>query len=90
MAIDFLARAARRNSTDWVVKISAKSAHSSQFFSDNVVVGAAYEPRRVLNSFYEQVRGEVYSVQCWTGCQQHTGEFREALPSANITRAPGI
>lgn len=49
---------ARRSSTDWVVKVKAKSAHSSQIFSDDVGAGAAYELGRILNGFYQEVRGE--------------------------------
>lgn len=49
---------ARRSSTGWIVKVNAKSAHSSQIFADNVGAGAAYELGRILNGFYEQVRGE--------------------------------
>lgn len=51
---------ARRSSTGWVVKVTAKSAHSSQIFSDEVGAGAAYELGRILNGFYEQVRGEEF------------------------------
>jgi glutamate carboxypeptidase len=48
---------ARRSSTGWVVKVKAKSEHSSQIFADDVGAGAAYELGRILNGFYEQVRG---------------------------------
>lgn len=48
---------ARRSSTGWVVRVKAKSAHSSQIFADNVGAGAAYELGRILNGFYEEVRG---------------------------------
>ncbi|MBM0103494.1 M20/M25/M40 family metallo-hydrolase [Steroidobacter sp. S1-65] len=51
---------ARRSSTGWVVKVTAKSSHSSQIFSDEVGAGAAYELGRILNGFYEQVRGEEF------------------------------
>jgi glutamate carboxypeptidase len=51
---------ARRSSTGWVVKVTAKSAHSSQIFADDVGAGAAYELGRILNGFYEQVRGEEF------------------------------
>jgi glutamate carboxypeptidase len=51
---------ARRSSTGWVVKVKAKSSHSSQIFSDEVGAGAAYELGRILNGFYEQVRGEEF------------------------------
>ena len=48
---------ARRSSTGWVVRVKAKSEHSSQIFADDVGAGAAYELARILNGFYEQVRG---------------------------------
>lgn len=48
---------ARRSSTGWVVKVTAKSAHSSQIFADDVGAGAAYELARILNGFYQEVRG---------------------------------
>ncbi|MBL8269359.1 M20/M25/M40 family metallo-hydrolase [Steroidobacter sp.] len=51
---------ARRSSTGWVVKVTAKSSHSSQIFSDNVGAGAAYELGRILNGFYQEVRGEEF------------------------------
>jgi glutamate carboxypeptidase len=48
---------ARRSSTGWVVKVNAKSEHSSQIFADDVGAGAAYELGRILNGFYQEVRG---------------------------------
>lgn len=51
---------ARRSSTGWVVKVTAKSAHSSQIFADGVGAGAAYELARILNGFYQEVRGEEF------------------------------
>jgi glutamate carboxypeptidase len=48
---------ARRSSTGWVVKVKAKSAHSSQIFANEVGAGAAYELGRILNGFYQEVRG---------------------------------
>jgi glutamate carboxypeptidase len=51
---------ARRSSTGWVVKVTGKSSHSSQIFSDDVGAGAAYELGRILNGFYEEVRGEEF------------------------------
>lgn len=51
---------ARRSSTSWVVKVKAKSAHSSQIFADGVGAGAAYELARILNGFYQEVRGEEF------------------------------
>lgn len=51
---------ARRSSTGWIVKVKAKSSHSSQIFSDAVGAGAAYELGRILNGFYQEVRGEEF------------------------------
>ena len=51
---------ARRSSTGWVVRVKAKSEHSSQIFADDVGAGAAYELARILSGFYEQVRGEEF------------------------------
>jgi glutamate carboxypeptidase len=48
---------ARRSSTGWVVNVKAKSEHSSQIFADDVGAGAAYELGRILNGFYQEVRG---------------------------------
>jgi glutamate carboxypeptidase len=51
---------ARRSSTGWVVKVTAKSAHSSQIFAESVGAGAAYELGRILHGFYQEVRGEEF------------------------------
>lgn len=48
---------ARRSSTGWVVKVQARSEHSSQIFQEEVGAGAAYELGRILNGFYQEVRG---------------------------------
>lgn len=49
---------ARRSSGRWQIKVTARSAHSSQVFTDEVGAGAVYEIARILNSFYEELRGE--------------------------------
>ncbi|HEY0943148.1 MAG TPA: M20/M25/M40 family metallo-hydrolase [Steroidobacter sp.] len=49
---------ARRSSTGWIVKVEANSAHSSQIFAEDVGAGAAYELGRILNGFYQEVRGD--------------------------------
>jgi glutamate carboxypeptidase len=51
---------ARRSATGWVVKVKAVSSHSSQIFADDVGAGAAYELGRILNGFYQEVRGEEF------------------------------
>lgn len=49
---------ARRSSSRWQLKVSGKSAHSSQIFTDEVGAGAIYELARILHRFYEELRGE--------------------------------
>lgn len=52
------ATVARRGASGWEVKTSGKRAHSSGVFSEHVGAGAIFEMGRILNDFYEQVKGE--------------------------------
>ena len=54
------ATVARRSSSEWRVEVTGRQAHSSGIFSESVGAGAAFEAARILNAFYEQVRGEAY------------------------------
>jgi glutamate carboxypeptidase len=49
---------ARRGYTGWKIDVQAKSAHSSQIFSNEIGAGAIYEISRILNGFYEELRNE--------------------------------
>ena len=49
---------ARRSSSEWLLTVEGKQAHSSGIFSEAVGAGAVFETARILNSFYEEVRGE--------------------------------
>lgn len=49
---------ARRSSSGWILEVTGKQAHSSRVFSDRVGAGAIFEAARILNAFYEDVRGE--------------------------------
>lgn len=51
---------ARRSSSGWTLEVVGKQAHSSGIFSDSVGAGAIFEATRILNSFYDEVRGEEY------------------------------
>lgn len=51
---------ARRGASGWKVEVEGKRAHSSGIFSYYTGAGAIFEMSRILNSFYEQVRGEEY------------------------------
>ena len=49
---------ARRSSSEWVLTVEGKQAHSSGIFGEDVGAGAVFETARILNAFYEEVRGE--------------------------------
>ena len=49
---------ARRSSSSWVLEVEGKQSHSSGIFSDDVGAGAIFEAARILNAFYDEVRGE--------------------------------
>jgi glutamate carboxypeptidase len=51
---------ARRSSTDWTLEVSGLTGHSSRIFSEEYGAGAIFEAARILNTFYETVRGEEY------------------------------
>jgi glutamate carboxypeptidase len=54
------ATVARRGSSDWKVEVAGKRAHSSGIFSESTGAGAIFEISRILNEFYNKVRGEEY------------------------------
>ena len=54
------ATVARRGSSGWQLEVSGKQAHSSGIFTEDVGAGAIFETARILNAFYEEVRGEEY------------------------------
>jgi glutamate carboxypeptidase len=49
---------ARRGASGWYLTTTGKRAHSSGVFSDRTGAGAIFEMSRILNAFYEKVRGE--------------------------------
>jgi len=51
---------ARRSASNWCLEVTGKQAHSSGVFNDRTGAGAIFEASRILNSFYEEVRGEEY------------------------------
>ncbi len=54
------ATVARRSSSRWVLTVTGRQSHSSDIFSNEVGAGAIFEASRILNRFYEEVRGEMY------------------------------
>ena len=54
------ATVARRSASGWRLEVKGRQAHSSQIFTEDVGAGAIFEAARILNAFYESVRGEQY------------------------------
>jgi glutamate carboxypeptidase len=54
-----VATVARRGSSDWTLAVTARSGHSSAIFK-GMGSGAIFEAARILNQFYETLRGEEY------------------------------
>jgi len=54
------ATVARRGSSGWKVEVKGKRAHSSGIFNKRVGAGAIFEMSRILNEFYNEVKGEEY------------------------------
>ena len=54
------ATVARRGSSGWKLEVEGKRAHSSGIFNDRVGAGAIFEVSRILNEFYNKVKGEQY------------------------------
>lgn len=51
---------ARRGSSGWKLTTTGKRSHSSSIFDDDTGAGAIFEMARILNGFYEELRGETY------------------------------
>lgn len=55
-----IATVARRGASDWLLEVTARTGHSSQIFKKSMGNGAIFEAARILDQFYETVRGEEY------------------------------
>ena len=51
---------ARRGYAGWRLEVQGRQAHSSQIFTEDVGAGAIFETARILDDFYDEVRGEEY------------------------------
>lgn len=49
---------ARRGAATWTLKVSGVGAHSSGIFNQGIGAGAIFEAARILNGFYDEVRGD--------------------------------
>ena len=55
-----IATVARRGSSDWTLEVTARTGHSSAIFRNSMGSGAIFEAARILNQFYETLRGEEF------------------------------
>lgn len=51
---------ARRGSSPWLLTVTGRTAHSSGIFSEGTGAGAVFEAARIVNAFYDELRGEQY------------------------------
>lgn len=49
---------ARRGTTNWILRVKGRPAHSSQIFNAENGYGAAFEAARILNAFRETLAGQ--------------------------------
>ncbi len=52
------ATTSRRSSSRWVLTVEGKQSHSSNIFNEETGAGAIFEAARILDAFYDEVRGE--------------------------------
>jgi glutamate carboxypeptidase len=57
---DGVAVTSRRGASGWTLTTNGRRAHSSGIFSEEAGAGAIFEAARILDEFYEKVRGEKY------------------------------
>lgn len=55
-----IATVARRGASDWLLEVTARTGHSGQIFKRSMGSGAIFEAARILDQFYETLRGEEY------------------------------
>ncbi len=52
------ATVARRSSSRWVLTVEGRQSHSSNIFNAETGAGAIFEAARILDAFYDEVRGQ--------------------------------
>lgn len=55
-----VATVARRGSSGWTLEVTAKTGHSGQIFSEEMGSGAIFEASRIIDQFYQTLKGEKY------------------------------
>ncbi len=51
---------ARRGASGWLLEVEGRTAHSSGIFSEGTGAGAVFEAARILDAFYQELKGEEY------------------------------
>jgi len=73
---------ARRSSSEWILTVEGRQAHSSGIFGADVGAGAIFETARILSGFYDEVRGEEHltfnagTIQAGTDVEYSPGQNR--------------
>jgi glutamate carboxypeptidase len=74
---------ARRASSGWVVRITAKPGHSAGVFSESSGYGAIYEGARIINAFREQLRETDLTYNIGLAVGGTTARYEESTATAN-------
>jgi glutamate carboxypeptidase len=83
----------RRSASGWILTVEGKQAHSSGIFSEDKGAGAIFEAARILDAFYDEVRGEEYltfnagTIQGGTDVVVHGGMRTISQDQLDRTRA---
>lgn len=76
------ATVARRSSSRWILTVEGKQSHSSNIFNKETGAGAIFEAARILNAFYDEVRGQEHltfnagTIQGGTEVEYDSGKNR--------------
>jgi glutamate carboxypeptidase len=76
------ATVARRSSSRWILTVEGKQSHSSNIFNEETGAGAIFEAARILNAFYDEVRGQEHltfnagTIQGGTEVEYDSGKNR--------------
>lgn len=76
------ATVARRSSSRWQLTVEGKQSHSSNIFNEETGAGAIFEAARILNAFYDEVRGQEHltfnagTIQGGTEVEYDSGKNR--------------
>lgn len=91
-AVRDTATVGRRGASSWTLEVSGNTGHSSGIFGENMGSGAIYEASRIVNEFYQKLRGEQYltfNTSLFLGGTEVTNEGFQGSASGKDNVVPG-